>query len=179
MMNMKKIIIYSIILDFLFSFLGHFLYDLLPNPIFSILFPVNESIWEHMKLIYTSIILTSIIKYFLLKRKDFKVNNFLFSSSIIGIVGIIFYLIVYLPFHYLIGHKMYIAIIVLFLSFIASEITGYYFLKIKHIKFQRYYGIAIILLAYIIFTSLTYFPLHNDLFYDRESKTYGILKEEQ
>lgn len=30
----------------------HFLYDLLPNPVTALFSPVNESIWEHIKLIY-------------------------------------------------------------------------------------------------------------------------------
>jgi len=179
-MNMKKIVIYSFILDFVFSFLGHFFYDWFPNYISSMFFPVNESIWEHMKIIYTPIILTSIIKYFLLKRKDFKVYNYLFSSSVIGIIGIIFYLIIYLPFHYILGHNMVVAIIILFLTFVFSEFIGYYFMNSKPIKYSKYYGIFIIIIVYLIFTFLTYYPIYNDLFYDNQTKTYGInLKEEQ
>lgn len=30
----------------------HFLYDLLPNPVTALFSPVNESIWEHLKLVY-------------------------------------------------------------------------------------------------------------------------------
>ncbi len=30
----------------------HFLFDLLPNPVTALFSPVNESIWEHLKLIY-------------------------------------------------------------------------------------------------------------------------------
>lgn len=30
----------------------HFLYELLPNPVTALFSPVNESIWEHLKLIY-------------------------------------------------------------------------------------------------------------------------------
>ncbi len=30
----------------------HFLYDFLPNPVTALFSPVNESIWEHLKLIY-------------------------------------------------------------------------------------------------------------------------------
>jgi uncharacterized membrane protein len=30
----------------------HFLYDLLPSPLTALFSPVNESIWEHLKLIY-------------------------------------------------------------------------------------------------------------------------------
>lgn len=30
----------------------HFLYDLLPNPVTALFSPTNESIWEHLKIIY-------------------------------------------------------------------------------------------------------------------------------
>lgn len=30
----------------------HFLYDFLPNPVTALFSPVNESIWEHLKIIY-------------------------------------------------------------------------------------------------------------------------------
>ena len=30
----------------------HFLYDLLPNPLTALISPVNESVWEHLKLLY-------------------------------------------------------------------------------------------------------------------------------
>ena len=30
----------------------HFLYDVLPNPLTALISPVNESVWEHLKLLY-------------------------------------------------------------------------------------------------------------------------------
>ncbi len=30
----------------------HFLYDLWPNPLFGLIAPVNESVWEHLKLLF-------------------------------------------------------------------------------------------------------------------------------
>ena len=30
----------------------HFLYDLWPNPLTAVFAPVNESVWEHLKLLY-------------------------------------------------------------------------------------------------------------------------------
>lgn len=30
----------------------HFLYDVWPNPLTAVLAPVNESVWEHLKLLY-------------------------------------------------------------------------------------------------------------------------------
>ena len=64
MIIMKKIKIISIFIMFALSFLSHFAYETIPNFISSILFPVNESIWEHMKLLSTPVLLYMIIEYF-------------------------------------------------------------------------------------------------------------------
>ena len=78
-MSIKNIKIIGVFIIFLLCFPLHFLYDWLPNSLFSIFLPVNESIWEHMKMIYTSFVLYGIIDYFWLK-KDNKFNNFLFQK---------------------------------------------------------------------------------------------------
>jgi len=35
----------------------HFLYDLLPNPLTALIAPINESIWEHLKLLFFPVLL--------------------------------------------------------------------------------------------------------------------------
>ena len=76
-MNLKKMIFVNTIITFLLCFLTHFLYEWFPNPVFSIFFPVNESIWEHMKMLYTTFLIYSIIEYFIMKKFAIKHNNFL------------------------------------------------------------------------------------------------------
>ena len=75
-MSLKKIKIIGIITIFALSFLYHFLYQWFPNPIFSIIFPVNESIWEHMKLLYTGILSWGLIEIILLKKNKINYNNY-------------------------------------------------------------------------------------------------------
>ena len=97
MIDMKKI---KIIITFIFlglSVVSHFMYERYPNYLFSILFSVNESIWEHMKLIITPVILASILEYFIYRKKDIKINNFILAYGISIPIGIISYLVVYLP----------------------------------------------------------------------------------
>lgn len=68
-MSLKKIKIISIFGIFVLNFISHFLYEWMPNTLFSIFFPVNESIFEHMKMISTSILIYSIIEYIILKKQ--------------------------------------------------------------------------------------------------------------
>ena len=43
----------------------HFLYDVWPNPLTAVLAPVNESVWEHLKLLYAPFLVCG----FILNRK--------------------------------------------------------------------------------------------------------------
>ena len=51
-MSLKKLKILGVIMAFLLCFPLHFLYDKIPSFITSIISPVNESIWEHMKILF-------------------------------------------------------------------------------------------------------------------------------
>lgn len=75
-MSLKISRIIACIGTVILAFIFHFSYDLIPNFITSILFPVNESIWEHMKLLYTSILVYGIIDYFLNQKFNLRYNNF-------------------------------------------------------------------------------------------------------
>ena len=55
-MTLKRTRIISTIGIFLLCFSFHFIYDWIPNYITAIFFPVNESIWEHMKLLFSATI---------------------------------------------------------------------------------------------------------------------------
>lgn len=169
-----KIKIISTIFVFALSFLSHFMYDIFPNTLFSIVFPVNESIWEHMKLLITPPLFTAIIEIILYKKNDIKYNNFILSYIISSIVGIVIYLILYLPVHYLIGHNIFVAIIVLFISFVIIETISYTIQNKQKIKNQEIIGIILIIITYITFAYLTYNPLKNKLFYDTTKNLYGI-----
>ena len=115
---MKRIKLIGVFIIFGLSFFSHFMYSWFPNTIFSILFPVNESIWEHMKLIVTPALIFSIFEYIIYKRKKIIFNNFFLSYSISMILGIILYLLIYLPIDYIFGHNMVVAISLLFITFI-------------------------------------------------------------
>ena len=74
-MTLKKIKIINVVFLFLLSFLWHFMYDLFPNNLFALVFPVNESIWEHMKIIYYCLLLGSILEFVLCKKNNIIIWN--------------------------------------------------------------------------------------------------------
>jgi len=173
-MNLKKIKTVAVLGIFIISFISHFAYELLPNIIFSFIFPVNESIWEHMKIIFTSTLLYGIIDYLLLKKYNIKHNNFLFQLYFTAISGIPIYLVIYIPLYKLFGENMFISITLLLLVYIIIEWISYHILKEKKIKILNTIAIPVILTMYLVFIYLTYNPIHNYIFYDTANEKFGI-----
>lgn len=173
-MSLKTIKIIGFFVIFLLCFPFHFLYDWLPNSLFSIFFPVNESIWEHMKLIYTSFVFYGIFDYYLLKKNKINFNNFLIQLFLIPIIAIFIYLIIFIPIYKIIGENMIVSIGLLAIVILIEQILSYFILQYKEIKYQNIIGIIGIILIYIIFGYLTYKPIENYIFYDTVKDKYGI-----
>jgi hypothetical protein len=173
-MNLKKLKLLSIIGIFILAFPIHFIYEIFPNNIFSIFFPVNESIWEHMKMLFTCFIIWSFIEYIIFQKFKILYHNFIISSFFSGIISIPIYLILYLPFYYTIGHNMIITLTMMFITIAIVEYISYIILKAKEIKYINLISLILIVITYIAFGYLTYFPIRNDLFYDHEENKYGV-----
>lgn len=173
-MNLKKLKTLDIFIIFGLCFLTHFLYTWLPNSLFSIFFPVNESIWEHMKMLFSAIILCGLIDYFLIKKFDINSNNLIFSTFITGIISVPLFLLIYLPIYNLIGENMFINLITLFITIYFVEIIGYFIMSKEGNNILNIIGIIGIIISYIIFGILTYNPPKNDLFLDTTENKYGI-----
>jgi len=171
---MKKIKIIGIFIIFILSFISHFIYDFIPSFLNSILFPVNESIWEHMKLLVTPTLIFAIIEFLIYRKKGIYYDNFLLSYVISITVGIIIYLIIYLPVHYIFGHNLIFAVILLLVTFIIIQFISYKLMNCNTIENYRYISIISIFIIYIIFGYLTYNPPKINLFYDSNNKHYGI-----
>lgn len=173
-MSLKKDKIISVIGIFILCFLFHFVYELIPSKITSIFFPVNESIWEHMKLIFTSVIFYGIIDYIILNKFKIKFNNFFISLFISAFTIIPIFLTIYLPFYHKIGPKMFLNISVMLIAIIISQIISYYILKSKSCDKGNIISFVLIIISYIVLGYLTFNPIKNYLFFDTEKEKYGI-----
>lgn len=174
-MSLKKIKIINVVFLFLLSFLWHFMYDWFPNNIFALFFPVNESIWEHMKIIYFCLFMGSILEFVLCKKNNIKINNFYIEAMVKSILGVIFYLIIFIPFYLWLGESMFISISLMLITYIFMEYIGYKILTREEMNINIL-PVIIIVLGCIMFVILTFYPLHNFLFFDEVKFGYGILK---
>ena len=173
-MKLKTIKIISIIGIFLLSFLSHFLYQIIPNVLASIFFPVNESIWEHMKILSTSIIIYGIIDYILLKKNNIEFNNFKSQLFFTSFITIPIYLIIYLPIYNLIGENLFVSILIMLIVYCIIAYISYKMLVSEDFKLFNMASVYLIIIMYFIFTYLTYFPIHNYIFFDTTENKYGI-----
>lgn len=173
-MNLKKIKIINVIGVFALSFLFHFMYEWCPNVITSIFFPVNESIWEHMKIFVSAILVWGLVDKFLLDKFNIYYNNHFFSTVLSSILSIIVYLIIYLPLYKIFGEVMFISIGLMLLDYILMAYVSYKILSGRELNINKVFLIIVIVVTYVSFSLLTYKPPKYFLFYDTNLKKYGI-----
>lgn len=159
--------IFMIIFLFLLSFLWHFMYDWFPCVLTSIFFPVNESIWEHMKIIFYCLLIGSVLEK--------KGNNYYLNILVKPLVGVLFYLIIFIPLYLIFGESMFISLSLMLFTYIIMELLGIKISKQEELNIKVLPNIIIILIS-ILFSILTFYPLHNFLFFDSVKLGYGILK---
>lgn len=172
--NIIKIKIGAVFGIFIFSFIAHFMYSIFPCRFISFFFPVNESIFEHMKIIYTSTLLYGIIDYYMLKISFIKTHNFLLQLFLTSFLSILFYLVLYLPIRYFFGENFSVSIVLLFVVYSVMQCLSLYLLLQSKYPISRQFIIFLIIVIYFLFVFFTYHPIHNMLFYDTHTKSYGI-----
>lgn len=170
-MSKKKLKIIGTIIAFFLCFPFHYIYDIFPNLFTSIFFPVNESIWEHMKILFTSIMVSSVIQKLIMYFKKEDMTNICFSNFIAAISSIPIFLIIFLPIYYTFGENFPVTIFIMLISIIISQLIAYKILIKEDFKMENK-TILLVILVYIIFTILTYKPLNIDIFVDSTQCMY-------
>lgn len=168
----KKVLINSIII-FLLSSLIHSLFNYLPIFPISILTPVNESVFEHMKMIFTAYMLFTLIIWLFYKDKP---HNFVALNTFGSLINIIIFLIIYLPIYNIFGENMIVTLSLFFISIFITNLLMYKYSDKKENKKIRTAAYITIAIVYLIFGFLTYNPIKCKFFMDPTNNTYGIYK---
>ena len=171
----KRFVFINAILTFAVSFLVHNIYKWLPSVITTI-FPVNESLFEHMKLIFISPIISSVIVYWFFRKKDKIINNYLFGLIVSIIFNIIIFYLVYLPVYYSVGQSMFMTLSIYFITIVMSNYLYYLIIEMKNNHKLNIISFFVIVVIGGILTYFTYNPIKIDFFRDPITKVYGIPK---
>ncbi len=108
--------------------IGHFLYELSGKiAVIGMFFPVNESTWEHLKLLFYPALIFFTVEYFLLQNKP---KNYICSSVISIFVGLASIILLFYTYKGVIGKNIdFLNIAIYYLSVIITLFTQRILLK--------------------------------------------------
>lgn len=172
MNRMKYAEIIGVIFTIAFGTLIHFLFKWSGNNRMVALFsPVNESAWEHLKMLFFPYMLYAILEYVYIGKKY---PNFITAKCLGVISGLIMIPIVSALYISLLGtHFLVLDILLFILSIIISFLVSYHILKDQSLK-TNYICKVVLVLITIAFFMFTVYPPEFTLFLDPKTHSYGI-----
>lgn len=126
-MNFKRNITAFLIISILGT-LGHFVYEITgKNTFIGLFFPINESTWEHLKLLFYPALIYFGAEYLL----NYKNNKNYISASVISIfIGIISIIVLFYTYQGVIGKNIdFINISIYYISVIITLVSQYILFK--------------------------------------------------
>jgi hypothetical protein len=165
-------IIFVVMIGALFHFMFEFFNYWAPAGAF---FPVNESVWEHLKLPYWPLIIFSLIEYNFLKDKT---NNFVIGKTLSFLISIGTILTVFYAYTAILGAELLIIDILSFvLGVVIGQLVSYLILSKERLSVSYTNMAWILFIAFgILFAVFTYFPPYIPIFQDAETGLYGIIE---
>ena len=163
MKQFKYYIIGGVLFTLLTGTLSHFLYEWTnQNSIVGLFSPVNESIWEHMKLLFFPMLFYSISINFKFKKRYPCITPSLSFGILLGTLSIPIFFYMYTK---IIGQDIFFLDILTFILSIIIAFFAVYKLtfscKIKPYAFLLYFSVCIFLICFLLFT---YKPPNAELF---------------
>ena len=171
--NLKKWKIFSIFALFGLSSVIHSLYKWFPNGFTAFFFPVNESIWEHNKMIMATFFIWMIVEYFKFRDKKVIINNVISALFCAIIVMIIF-----IPVFFLIlktNDNIFVTLVIYFICLCISQYISYILYKDYSLNDLTKSSVVLWIIIFIINAILSFYPPHLKIFYDYNKEGYGII----
>ena len=157
--------------------LSHFLYEWTGKSRYiGIIAPVNESVWEHLKLVFFPIMLLTAFESLAYRKMNIRMGNLMQVKVVSALLGMAFTVVVYYTYSGIVGKNYLIADIMLF---IASMISAYVFSarKLKEGASETSGGLmsawVLFFAVFVAFALFTFNPPEINLFLDPASGAYG------
>ncbi|MGM9971674.1 MAG: DUF6512 family protein [Anaeroplasmataceae bacterium] len=154
---MKKVIIYNIaifVIIFVLSIICHYLYNWTNSKVIGYFTPINESIWEHLKLLFYPGILVLIIELFISKNK----KKFFVSAMISISIALLLIVVLYYTITGIIGKNIdYVNISIMIISIIFYLYYRDFSYKIN-ISNNLFLGLTLLICWILLFSIFTYNP---------------------
>ena len=165
MKHFKKYTIIGIIFVLITGTFAHFLYDWTGNNHLTGFFaPINESIWEHMKLLFFPMLIYSLIMILKFRRKYSCITSALCFGILVGALLIPFF---YYTYTSILGKNIFILDISTFILSIVIAFWLSYKLTLSH-RLESYTSLLCILVSilFVCFLIFTYHPPDAAIFQD-------------
>ncbi len=153
------------VLHFVYKWSGY-------NDIVALFAPINESVWEHLKLLFFPFILYAAAEYYIIGNKY---TGFFTAKAFAAILGILSLLAMFYTYTAIAGKNFLFADITIF---VISNILMYVFglSEIPNENSSNKKGIAIIAVITFIFFVFTVYPPQGSLFTDPLAKENTCIK---
>ena len=165
------VILFSLILGTLL----HFTYEWSGENLFIGSFSaVNESVWEHLKLVFYPMLIAAILEYFFVKDVS---NNYVEAKTIGIFTAICFIIVSFFTYSGIIVTSIIVIDILIFIiSIILGEYVAYRLMKRENESTVTTESLSIIILVFLLlcFIIFTYLPPEVNLFRDVTTGIYGI-----
>ena len=176
--SVQSWILSGIPIIFIIGSLMHFVYEWSGKSLIAGIFtPVNESVWEHLKMEFWPMLIWWIIGFFVLNKKNnIHVSDWLVSAAAAELTCLIFIVSFFYTYTGALGIEfLIIDIISFFLGIAVSQILSLHVFKYGNFDFKGLLiAVTVIALLIICFVFFTFNPPHLPLFKDPITGTYGI-----
>ena len=149
------------IIEFLIGSVLHFVYDIFPYSVVALIAPVNESIFEHLKLVLYPMLLIDII--LLLRNK----KTYSLTSMLVGIItGILSVVLIYYFYHNgLVIESLIVDIVLLFVGILLGNVMMIIVDK-HHWNMDWRINLIILVALIVLFSVWTFYPPDLPIFID-------------
>ena len=174
--DVNKLKLWSIVGFFAIIVLGFLSHDLYKwtnkNVLIAMIAPVNESVWEHLKLGLWAVISFSVVEYFVIGKLA---NNYFFAKGIGALIISFGVLTVYYTYTGLLHRNIFLLDISSYIfGVLLCQLVCYKIFQLKDSGVLNVLGIVILIGLVTLFALCTFYPLEMELFKDHNFDSYGI-----
>ena len=170
----KKVFYIGFFLSVCVGFFMHSFYELSNySRVVGLFSPINESPWEHLKLLFFPYLIFTIILYIFTKRNS---KNILFGNFIAILAGMLLTISSFYTLHGALGTNLFfIDLLIYFFCTAVTYILCIYFIKNNIFSINNTIGFMLFILMILVFIICTFIPPRIPLFQDGLTKSFGLI----
>ncbi len=141
----------------------HYAYELSNNNQFvALVAPINETIWEHLKMAFYGMIGFALFEYIFIGKEH---KNFIFAKAFSSLLACFLVVVLYYGYTNFLDANIYLDLIIFVVAILIAQIFSYAILRSKvFIQGVNYLGLIAIFCAALVFASYTYEHPQDTLF---------------